>query len=256
MQRTHYLWAAVATSLLGITANAQAEDAPVLASGAEVAAAERVDNTEEEDTKDPMAWIGIGPKIGVAGNGKGEFSEGGVTTTIDSRTGFQLSVPINMGGDGFGWVIDPYLNFASVDGVDSAGKAKSIGVTTFGAYTGPTINIHITDPLYVGVGAGLKLGYSKSDAFDFGADIFGRVPVTGTYYIMEDVAAVVELGLGYGMTGYALLPTVDAAGAKVESDLKFGSAMTWDLSAGAPAVGCGAIPGSGRWRYAGVLVSC
>ncbi len=234
MQRTHYLWVAAVTSLLGVTANASAQSVTMDPVPEPMAAAEPVDDVADEDKKDPMGWIGIGPKIGVAGNGQGEFKSGSVTTKIDSRVGFQLSLPINLGGDGFGWMIEPYLNLASVDSVDATGKKDSVGVTTYGAYTGPTINIHITNPLYVGVGAGLKVGYSSSDAFDLGADIFGRVPVTATYYLMDDVAAVVELGMGYGVTGFAAVPSVNpATGEKKDADLKFGTALTWDLSAGA-----------------------
>ncbi len=184
-----------------------------------------------------MGWFGIGLKLGAGGNGEGEFEVGGVTSTIDSRAGFQLSVPINLGGDGFGWIFEPYLNFASVEGaeVTSTGtiRPKDFGVTTMGLYTGPTINIHIIDPLYVGIGAGLKFGYVTSDAFDMGADVFFRVPVTATYYLLDDIGLIAELGLGYGVTGFAAVPYTDpSTGTTIEPELEFGSALTWDFSVG------------------------
>jgi hypothetical protein len=218
------------TGLLAGSASAQ-EAAPAAEPSLATSASEPAAIDEgSEESKDPMGWIGLGLKLGVAGNGEGEFETSGVTGTIDSRTGFNLALAINMGGDGFGWLIEPYLNLASVEGVDAVTLAKKdYGVTTFGLYTGPSINIHIMDPLYIAVGAGLKLGYSSSDAFDLGLDVFGRVPVTGTYYIMDDVAAVAELGLGYGVTGFASVPnTVDT-----DPDVNFGSALTWDFSVGA-----------------------
>jgi hypothetical protein len=187
---------------------------------------------ETEADPDPMSWFGIGLKLGAGGNGEGEFEitgpTGPITGKVASRAGFQLDMPINMGGDGFGWVIDPYLNFSSVDVATGAATTKSYGITTFGAYTGPTINFHVIDPLYVGFGFGPKIGYAVSDAFDYGADIMGRVPLTATYYLKDDVGLIGELGMGYGVTGTA---TVVALGG--EPELNFGSVMTWDVAVGA-----------------------
>jgi hypothetical protein len=237
MQKRNVMGALV-LGLTGLLAGpASAQEAVQASAGA---TSEGQEDSASEGEKDPMGWIGIGLKIGAGGNGQGEFEAGGVKTTIDSRAGMQLSIPINMGGDGFGWMLEPYLNvLSSVKGMDAATlTVKDMNVTTFGLYTGPTINIHVMDPLYIAIGAGLKLGYSTSDAFDLGLDVFGRVPVTGTWYFMEDIAAVAELGLGYGLTGYAAVPytTTDPSTGQptvVEPELEFGSALTWDFSVGA-----------------------
>lgn len=219
----------------GWVSAAEAQDASLEAK----AKSNSADVGETAADKDPMGWFGIGLKLGAGGNGEGEIEIEGVKGTVASRAGFQLDMPMNMGGDGFGWVIDPYLNFSSLEGVaidatTGLPVAKDYGVTTFGAYTGPTINFHVMNPLYVGFGFGPKLGYSMSDAFDFGADIMARVPVTATYYLTNTVGLIGELGLGYGVTGYGIAPFVDpATGARVEPDASFGTAMTWDVSVGA-----------------------
>ena len=230
---TKYVWRGLALSLfgsLGMSAGVEAQDAALEVQSSSANEAD----VGETEKKDPMQWIGIGLKLGVAGNGEGELDTSVGTTTVSSRTGFNLSLPINMGGDGFGWIIEPYLNMASIEGVDSTGAAKDYGVTTFGMYSGPTINFHAMDPLYVGFGFGPKIGYSSSDAFDFGADVMFRVPVTATYYLINDVGLVGELGLGYGLTGLASLPTINPMTLEEEEGtLEFGSALTWDVSVGA-----------------------
>jgi hypothetical protein len=233
------LWGGIALGLVTLTGGfASVAEAQETALDAKAKSNEQ-DTGETTADKDPMGWFGIGLKLGAGGNGEGELEVSGVKSTVNSRAGFQLAMPMNMGGDGFGWMIDPYLNFASMEGVGIDATtglpvAKDYGITTFGAYTGPTINFHVMSPLYVGFGFGPKLGYSVSDAFDFGADIMARVPVTATYYLTNTVGLIGELGLGYGLTGYGAAPYVDpTSGQTVEPDANFGSAMTWDVSLGA-----------------------
>ena len=65
------------------------------------------DAAEPEEKASPMNWLGIGIKLGAGGNGEGELETELGTTTVASRAGFQMSMPLNFGGDGFGWVIEP-----------------------------------------------------------------------------------------------------------------------------------------------------
>jgi hypothetical protein len=250
MSNTNWKLGALVLTLGGaFAASAQAQEAAQPAPAAE----QEDGGAEAEESKHPMGWIGVGLKLGAGGVGSGSFDNpvydaelaggagmagvagGGAngcsvfepTCDTDSRAGFQISLPISMGGDGFGWDLEPYANFAS-------------GASAYGMYTGPKFDIHIIDPLYVGFGFGLKAAYVASDNFDYAADLYGRVPIRGTYYLLNDLGLTAELGLGYGMSGYATVPTedIDANGDGTpevegkEGDFAFGSALTWDFSVG------------------------
>lgn len=213
MQRTHCLRAALLASLLGLSIQAEAqEDAALTEPVPEPTTAEP---EPDKDTTDPMGWFGIGLKLGLGGVGESEFEISNVTVKTDSRSGFQLAVPINLGGDGFGWIFEPYLNLDS-------------DVTAAGLYLGPTFNIHIMDPLYVGFGLGLKFASLSGDGFDAGVDIGGRIPITATYYLLNDIGLLAELGLGYTASGFK--PKEIPGGP--EPELNFGSAFAWDFSVG------------------------
>jgi len=155
-----------------------------------------------EEEKDPMAGIGIGLKLGYLNYGKGSFeatvSGTKIKTNIASRDGLTVSIPINLGGSGFGWLFEPYLGATS--------QIKSIGLIT-----GPTIVFHLVDPLYLGVGIDLRVGWLLSSGIDMGADLYGRIPITATYYVIPDLGIVAELGIGYGATGikYKDMPAID-----------------------------------------------
>lgn len=239
-----WMIAGLMTALAGSFAgSASAQEA----SSAAAAEAQKEDGGAQEEAKrHPMGWAGIGLKLGVAGVGSGSFemnnpiydpsgmaSDVGVDPApgycptdspkcrveTNSRTGFQLTLAITLGGDGFGWDIDPYMNFAS-------------GAMAAGFYTGPKFDIHIIDPLYIGFGFGLKAAYVMTDDFDYAADLYGRVPIRGTYYLKNDLGIVAELGFGYGYSGYVALPQTLANGEETDTDIQFGSAMTWDFQVG------------------------
>jgi hypothetical protein len=201
---------------------------------------------DEEATKHPMDWFGVGLSVGAGGVGSGSFetdnpaydsshmlSGAGVSTGVgacpidspkctvksDSRAGFQLTLKLTMGGEGFGWDVDPYLNFASAG-------------TAMGMYTGPKYDIHVMDPLYIGIGFGPKLAWVSAKNYDYAADAYFRGMVRGTYFLMNDLGIVAELGMGYGASGYVGVPQKKADGTETDPKISFGSAMTWDFSVG------------------------
>lgn len=233
-------------------ASAQANGAVVAASGAQALSAppppmvaiHGSDDVEKRD-KNPMGVAGIGVKVGMAGMGDGKLSihQGGDTYTshVDARRGLQLSLPIDVGGDGFGWRFEPYLSFASVNvsRTSSAGvqPTQSANLTAYGMYTGPTVNLHVTQPLYLGFGAGLKAAYVSTNAFDLAVDAYVRAPISATYYVNNTLALVAEMGFGYGASVYFNKPTavVDPVTRVVSNkneDPQAGTAFLWDCSIG------------------------
>jgi hypothetical protein len=202
------------------------------------------DDLKKRD-KNPMAVAGVGLKVGMAGMGVGKLSlqRDGETynSRVDARRGLQLSLPIDVGGDGFGWRFEPYISFASV----SVSRTTSIGdlpgaqanLTSYGMYTGPSVQIHAIQPLYLGIGAGLKAAYVQSDAFDLAVDAYVRAPVSATYYLTNTVALVAEVGFGYGASVYfnkpvAVLDPVTRVVSNQNEDPQAGKAYAWDCSIG------------------------
>lgn len=220
-----------------------ATGAAVTAVGAQALGNPREDDIEDEGTKNPMAWAGIGVKAGVASVGAGKATISGYDGSTQARLGMQLSVPINLGGDGFGFILEPTLTSMSVthDTKDAAGLvngSEDVSLLGVGGYLGPTINFHVINPLYLGFGVGIKGSYMLNDAFDLAADVYGRVPVTATYYVSKQVALVGEVGFGYGASVFADKPTVmvdplTMQATNVEDDPSFGLAFAWDASIGA-----------------------
>lgn len=201
---------------------------------------------ERDDIKkrdpNPMHFAGVGVKVGMAGMGAGRLTitHGGesYSSRIEPRRGLHVAVPIDLGGDGFGWTFEPYLSMASVS-VSSTGstETRSASLNSYGLYTGPAVRFHVTQPLYVGLGLGLKSAYVHSNAFDLALDAYVRAPIHATYYVNNQVALVAELGFGYGASVYfnKPVPVVDPITRVVrneEPDPQFGKAFAWDCTIG------------------------
>jgi hypothetical protein len=114
-----------------------------------------------------------------------------------------------------------------------------VGVLGLGGYTGPQVQIQATRAFYVGFGLGPKVLYLINDAFDYALDLYGRVPVSGTYYVNDHLAVMMELGLCYGVTVFAdrVAPVVSTQTNQylvrnANDDPEFGAAFAWDFSVG------------------------
>ncbi|MFT3922672.1 MAG: hypothetical protein QM778_09075 [Myxococcales bacterium] len=220
-----------------VVSSAQAQGTQAQTSGSvqasshdQVAVSEPAPEEKDEESEDPMGWIGIGVKVGLAYVGSSNItlnaSDVGAPTVngmqipyshtfaTPQRTGVQVSVPINLGGDGFGWVVEPFMHFAAY---------RATGI-----YTGPTINLHLADPVYFGFGFGPKVDFLKADELNFGIDIGGRVPFTLHWYLGNDLALVGEAAIGYTATGIIKTP---APGMEA-GDISFGGAFAWDFGVG------------------------
>lgn len=203
---------------------------------------------DRQDARDPnpMAFAGVGLKLGMAGMSAGQLklsrSGKSYTGNIDSRRGLHLAVPINLGGDGFGWTLEPYLTRTTisrtvVDATGNLSNGADTNLTAYGLYTGPAINLHVAAPLYLGFGAGLKAAYVSSPDFKLALDAYGRIPLNATYYLSNQLALVAETGFGYGVSAYtnkAQTTTNPSTGkvTRVKNDSQLGRAFAWDCSIG------------------------
>lgn len=141
-----------------------------------------------------------------------------------ARRGVHLSLPIQLGGSVLGFRVEPYMTLST------AAKA-------FGVYTGPTFEFRVADPLYLGVGFGLKAAWVLDQDWKYAADFYGRIPARITYYPHPQIGLVAEFGFGGGVSGY-VSETRDvinpATGVRIarRSDVTFGFGRTWDFSFG------------------------
>jgi hypothetical protein len=222
------------------------------ATTAEVEAAE----AREEGRTDPMPWASLAVRVGVAQVRSGKIKNptynaayaaqaaqlppeaiaasgyvgGGACTILDTkcrtdgRFGFHLVAALHLGGDGFGWDLEPYFTHG----------ASSLA---YGLYTGPKFDIHAADPLYVGFGFGVRAAYVQADGWLYGADLGARVPLHAVLYVTDDLAVELDFGIGLGASGYmskqidVMNPVTGASLARAPR-LTFGLARTWDLSIG------------------------
>lgn len=242
---------ATATSLavatLSYARHATADAAhTVAASGATsfAAPAPEEDDTASARDPNPMGSVGIGVKLGMAGmtEGKLQVSSNGksVASRVDARQGLHVALPLHFGGDGFGWMLEPYMSRSSISRTISANGVSSdedVTLMAYGLYTGPAYNIHVTNPLYLGVGLGVKGAYVASNGFDYAVDAFARAPISATYYLANQFALVAEVGLGYGLSVFADRPRVSVdplTNRRMTSQdaPQLGKAMTWDCTLG------------------------
>jgi hypothetical protein len=218
--------------------------------------ATEVDARERDQDPDPMDGLGLSLKLGYAHQNVGHIDNpvynaalaeaaaslppemlvstglvgNGGCSLIDrrcrtaGRDGFLLALTLHVGGDGFGWDVEPYLT--------SGSSAVALGM-----YSGPKFDIHIIDPLYVGFGFGAKLAYVWADGWQHGVDIAGRIPVRCTWYLTRSLALTLEGSFGAGVSGYVSEKqrvTDPRNGNTIGTAPKvaFGAARVWDLGVG------------------------
>jgi hypothetical protein len=199
-------------------------------------------DTDDEERGQPMNGAGLGVRIGVAGTGAGSANIRGYEGRTEKRVGLHVSVPIFLGGSGFGFLIEPMMQRSHVPHSlkDSAGNVigtEDVGVVGLGVYLGPQVQIRASESVYIGLGIGPKVLNLRNDAFQYAWDVYGRMPLSTTWYMNRHVALLTELGIGYGFSVFtdAPQPVVDVAGHTVRNmkdDPQFGSAWAWDLSFG------------------------
>ena len=133
------------------------------------------------------------------------------------RSGVHVGLVFHVGGDGFGWDAEPYIFYAP-------------DVFSVGVYTGPKFDFHVADPLYLGFGLGAKVAYVAAEGWRYGADVYGRIPVHITWYVLPNLALEVEGAFGAGVSGYASDPKNYIITSAPE--FKFGTARSWDVTFG------------------------
>lgn len=210
-------------------AAAPAEAAPAPAEAAPAPAPAEAP-PEPKDEEGSMGSILLGLKLSMLMVGESDFETANpnagipgqpatIKTTMPSRTDFLVTLPLNFGGAGAGFDLQPSIGFGDV--------------TSLGLYLGFAYHLELNQKLYLDFGLGPQFRYwlSVGDLppgtdLDIGADVFARLPIGATYYAAKDLGLFGELGLGFGATGAAY------STAGTTSDLKFGTGMAFDIGVG------------------------
>jgi hypothetical protein len=216
----------------GSTANSASSEPPVPDMTPE-------DQYAQPPDTDPMGFIGLGLKIGYLHFGNATYPSVDMTVTsqlgetqvvenrgVPSRGGFLLSIPVNIGGSGFGWIFDPYIGFGKIG--------------SYGLFTGPAISIQLSNKLYLGLGFGIRVGIITAKYIDDiktkkGIDLYGRIPIDVIFYPTQDLGLFLEFGLGYGATGFQpeySQKTVTQGVSAPKLDLRFGDTYQIDFAIG------------------------
>ena len=135
---------------------------------------------EDDESEDPMGWIGIGVKVGLASVGRSEIASMRRASVWTRRRWHAVQPRTH--------VPDPGSNGRPTLDSDQprrrrlrVGRGALLSFSSYkatGIYTGPTINLHLADPLYFGFGFGFKGAILRADELDFGIDLGGRIPFT------------------------------------------------------------------------------
>jgi hypothetical protein len=141
-----------------------------------------------------------------------------------ARRGYYLAIPIQLGGTGVGFRVEPTVSWGDT-------------FAAYGAYAGPTFEFHIAEPFYLGFGFGLKAAYVLPDQWEYAVDVYGRIPVWATLYLTDGLALVGEFAFGAGASGYVselrnVYNPIDMQALGSRRDITFGFGRTWDVSIG------------------------
>lgn len=196
------------------------------------------DEKEDEEDDQALSWFTASPQVGYTFFPQAQMSYQGFTTTVSPRNGLVAKLHLDLGGDGIGFEIAPLFGFQT-GGIDNLGgslgdfnvdpaKASFLNV---GGEMAIVYRFHL-GYFYPHLGIGFHGSYVFGGDIEYGAQIYGRVPVGFSLYMGKSVALVVEAAFLFGATGMKqpFRATVDAA--ELESlglDSQTAADMTADL---------------------------
>lgn len=158
--------------------------------------------TEPEEYTGPrIGNFNIAPKVGYAFYEKQRGDLG-----LAKRHSLLIQLDLDMGGAGSGFIFAPYYAMETIDTLAGKKKMHALGADFGMRYAFGSQNV------FPYIGFQTKIGYifkNSTLAIDHGLEIYGRIPLGLTYYVLEDLGIVVETCIGYGTTaltgpGYTL----------------------------------------------------
>jgi outer membrane protein W len=166
---------------------------------------------DAKDAQDEHAfsWFSAAPELGYTFFPEAAMQVNGFKATVNARNGFVAKLHLDLGGDGLSFEIAP-LFAVEAGGIDQSGgsfgstsvdpRNLSGSFQSIGAQLGAVYRFEISR-FYPHVGLGLHAAYVMGRDIEYGAEIYGRIPLGFTLYLAKHLGLVVEAGFMYGVTG-------------------------------------------------------
>ncbi len=158
-----------------------------------------------DDEEQRFAPISFSPQIGYAYFPESDYEVKGLKFSVDNRNSFVLKLHFDLGGDGLAFELVPLLAYQKIGGdISSFGSDLSSGVAGSLLAIGGQFNLMVRGSwgsFFPHLGIGFHGSYLYGDGIEYGADIYGRLPVGFTWYVAKHLGVVVEFAFMLGATG-------------------------------------------------------
>ena len=158
-----------------------------------------------DDEEQRFSPISFSPQIGYAYFPESDYEVKGLKFSVDNRNSFVLKLHLDLGGDGLAFELVPLLAYQKIGGdISSFGSDLSSGVAGSLLAIGGQLNLMIRGSwgsFFPHLGIGFHGAYLYGDDIEYGADIYGRLPVGFTWYVAKHLGIVVEFAFMIGATG-------------------------------------------------------
>lgn len=161
---------------------------------------EKVDGEQrEEDLEDPIIfgkmdfrvpWFTMSPRVGYCYFMKTEIKP---TVDVGERHALFVTYGFNFGGEGFSSEVAPVYIYE--DSSNSFGEFHSLGL-----YLGVNWRWRFWN-LVPSAGFGVRGAYLLGKGISYGMEVYGRVPLSLSWYFTPKTNLILELGFSYGATG-------------------------------------------------------
>ena len=198
-------------------------EAAASAKGAEI-------STDEEDEESPFGWFSLAPEVGFAYYPAADIEVRGFPLEVQPRNAFVFKLHLDLGGDGLALALAPLVaverSGGSLADVTSVGVdlSQGVGDGLGGDYVALGGELSLVYRFEIGsffphLGIGFHGAYLTADSIEYGAELYGRVPIGFSWYVAEHLAIVLEAGLMYGATGIRGTGLDDPAALAAEVDV-------------------------------------
>ncbi len=160
---------------------------------------------EEEEI---FSWFSVVPEVGYLFFPKAEMTVNGFSATVEPRNGFIGKVHLDFGGSGLAFEAAPLFAVEAggitPDAAAGFGSAPDIlSSDNFYALGGQIALVYRFElgKFFPHLGLSFHGTYLMGNQIDYGAEIYGRIPVGFTVYMGNHIAFVLDAGFMYGATG-------------------------------------------------------
>lgn len=164
----------------------------------------------QKEEAEVFPWFTVVPEIGYIFFPKSRMEVNGFKASVEARNGFAVKLHFDLGGDGLAFEMAPLFaiesggitpdggGFGELSSIDlsTGGSFKSVGAQTAILY-----RFSVKKKFFPHLGIGFHGTYLLGKHIDYGAELYGRIPVGFTAYFSSKAAFVFDMGFMFGVTG-------------------------------------------------------